>query len=169
MRKFLGLAAFSALLSLAVPASLAAPPATPKAGTLVIVFKDGHHQSFNLADIARVEFPAGAAVVGDAAPANTLWPSRIHFVGKWEVGDGNGGTFFITLDENGDAYRSLREIHGAWKYVNGEAQITWDDGPLDAIRKVGSKFQKFAYAKGKSFTDTPDNVTAAHTTTPRPI
>ena len=53
--------------------------------------------------------------------------------------------------------------------MNGEAHITWDDGAMDALRKVGSKFQKSAYAAGKSFSDTPDNVTEAHNTAHQPI
>jgi len=53
--------------------------------------------------------------------------------------------------------------------VNGEAQITWDDGWQDAIRKVGSRYQKFAYKSGKSFTDVPDNVTSARKTDTHPI
>ena len=88
---------------------------------------------------------------------------------RWEVGDGAGNNFYITLKENGEAYRSLREVHGKWSYVNGEAQIRWDDGAQDAIRRSGSSFQKFAYSAGKSFTDVPDNVTEAHNTSPRPI
>jgi hypothetical protein len=90
-------------------------------------------------------------------------------VGKWEAGDGNGGTFYITLDESGDAHRSIGGVHGKWAYVDGEAHITWDDGAQDAIRKVGSRYQKFAYEAGKSFTDVPDNVASAHLTNPRPI
>jgi hypothetical protein len=53
--------------------------------------------------------------------------------------------------------------------VNGEAEVTWDDGAQDAIRRVGSRFQKFAYEAGKSFTDIPANVTNARNLTPKPI
>jgi hypothetical protein len=53
--------------------------------------------------------------------------------------------------------------------VNGEARVTWNDGAQDAIRKTGTRDQKFAYRSGKSFTDEPDNVTEAHNTSPRPI
>jgi len=53
--------------------------------------------------------------------------------------------------------------------VNGEAHITWDDGAMDAIRKVGSRDRKSAYAAGKSFNDNPDNVTDAHNTSKTPI
>lgn len=138
-------------------------------GSIVIVFKDGHRQSFSLADIARVEFPGegGASDVSSSSPG---MPPRGHFLGKWEVGDGTGSNFYITLNENGDAIRSLGgDVHGRWVYVNGEALITWDDGAMDAIRKVGSRDQKSAYKAGKSFTDKPDNIANARNTTPRPI
>jgi hypothetical protein len=160
--------ALAAVLITALPAVLAAPahPAAP--GSVVIVFKDGHRQAFNLADIARIEFPGGPMA---ESSGNMQWPARGQFVGRWIVGVGSGGddTFVITLKEDGNAERSLHDIHGTWSYVNGEARITWDDGAQDAIRKAGSSFEKYAYHAGKSFTDEPDNVTAAHNTTPKPI
>jgi hypothetical protein len=167
VHKIVRLAGLATLFALALTSGFAAPPATASGqGTLVIVYKDGHKQSFNLADIARIEFPGAV----QAESSNASGPSRAHFIGKWEVGEGNGNNFYITLKENGDAERSLRgEVHGKWVYVDGEAQVTWDDGPKDAIRKVGTRFQKFAYAPGKSFTDTPDNVTNARNMTPKPI
>lgn len=162
-----------ALLIAGLVASLVVPAAghAQKKGsgnTLVIVFKDGHRQTFNLADIERVEFP-GAAAAAEAAPSGRELPPRGRFVGKWEVGDGVGNNFYITLKENGEAWRSLGDVRGKWAYVDGSAQITWDDGAQDAIRRSGSRFQKFAYAAGKKFTDQPDNVTDAHNTSPRPI
>ena len=167
MRKILCAAALAAILLFTIPATYAAPPVASKGapGTIVIVFKDGHRQSFNLADIERVEFPTSEVAV----TSNTTGPSRGHFLGKWECGDGNGGTFNITLEEDGNAMRSIGDVHGKWAYLNGEAQITWDDGAEDAIRKVGSRYQKFAYTAGKSFTDVPANVTNARNTTPKPI
>ena len=55
--------------------------------SIVIVFKDGHQETFAMADIARIEYKdAGDATLG-----------LDHFLGKWEAGDGNSGTFFITL------------------------------------------------------------------------
>jgi len=169
MRKFVCAACLAALLCLAAPFGFAKTPMASKSGTLVIVFKDGHRQTFNLADIARIEFPVTADMAAEPAPGNAAGPSRGHFLGKWEVGDGSGNNFFITLYENGDAVRSLRREHGRWVYVDGEARVTWDDGAQDAIRKVGSRYQKFAYSQGKSFTDTPDNVTSAQNTQPHPI
>ena len=170
MRKFVGVAGLATMLCLVVPAGFAKTPSAAKsgAGTIVIVFKDGHRQSFNLSEISRVEFPSETESA-DAGPVNSLLPSRGRFLGKWEVGEGNGNLFYITLEENGDARRSLGGVHGKWVYTEGEARVTWDDGAQDAIRKVGSRFQKFAYASGKLFTDTPENVTPARNTTPRPI
>jgi hypothetical protein len=165
-------AGLATMLSLAVPVAFAKTPAPASkngAGTIVIVFKDGHRQSYNLSDVLRVEFPASGDTASAATASNPAMPSRGHFLGKWECGDGMGGTFYITLEDNGDAWRSLHHEHGKWAYVNGEAQVTWDDGWKDAIRRVGSKYEKYAYGSGKLFTDTPDNVATAQNTTPHPI
>jgi len=171
VRKAIAVAGLFSLLLLSVSLSFAAGAAASKSsgGTIVIVFKDGHRQSFNLTDIDRVEFPGGASASADTQPYNPLWPPRGRYFGKWEAGDGNGDTFTITLKENGEAFRSIGNVRGKWVYVNGEAHITWDDGAQDALRKVGNKFQKSAYSAGKSFTDTPDNVTDAHNTAHQPI
>jgi hypothetical protein len=171
MRLIVSVASLATMLCLAVPGGFAKTPTAPKCGSgaIVIVFKDGHRQSFNLCDIERVVFPAAAAEAGETAPINSQLPSRGRFLGKWEVGDGTGSNFFITLEENGVAKKSLGDTHGKWAYVDGEAHITWDDGWKDAIRKVGFRYQKSAYGVGKSFTDTPDNVTGANNTAPNPI
>jgi hypothetical protein len=171
MRKIVCVSGLAAMLCLAVSVGFAKTPPASKSGSgiIVIVFKDGHRQSFNLSEIARVEFPTASDAASGAPPASSALPSRGHFLGKWEVGDGMGNNFFITLEENGDALRTINREHGKWVYVDGEARITWDDGYQDAIRKVGSKFQKFAYRAGKSFTDEPDNVTGARNTAPHPI
>jgi hypothetical protein len=170
MRKFVVPFAACAVLLLAA-ATLVAQTHTAKnaPGQIVIVFKDGHRQTFNLADVARLEFSgSGGIPIGDVVPPPPGAAPRGHFLGKWEVGDGSGGTFYITLDDNGSAWRSLHRIHGHWAYVNGEAQVRWDDGAMDAIRRINGKDQKFAYRSGKTFTDEPDNVTDAHNTSPRP-
>jgi len=126
-----------------------------------IIFKDGHQQNIPTADIARIEFESSAV--------SASVPGRAHFVGKWEVGEGNGRTFVITLEADGEATKSIGAGHGTWTVVDGEARISWDDGWHDAIRKVGAKHEKFAYEPGKSFDDPPSNVTAARNTLPRPI
>jgi hypothetical protein len=169
--KFLALAT---VICLTLPFSFAHAATAPKSGhgTLVIVFKDGHRQSYNLSEIERVEFPSStsSSTASESAPGNSSSPSRAHFLGKWEVGDGSGNTFFITLFDDGAARKTIGSTHGRWVYVDGEAQITWDDGWQDAIRKVGSAYQKFAFSSGKSIkNDTPDNVTSAHNTMPHPI
>jgi hypothetical protein len=170
MRRIAAFALLAALSITSIQAGFAKmPPAPAKdtAGQIVIVFKDGHRQTFNLADIARIDFSG----TREASPATTeSSPVRGQFIGRWVVGVGSGSdeTFVITLKDDGNAMRSLHQVHGTWRYVNGEAQITWDDGVKDAIRKVGSTYQKYAYGDGKSFTDSPDNVTSARNTTPKP-
>jgi hypothetical protein len=161
-----GLAALS-LSSLSLSSAKTPPASKESASSIVIVFKDGHRQSFNLAEISRVEFTGSGTTPNVGSSSDS--PARGRYVGKWVVGDGNGNTFIITLNEDGNAERSLHDIHGTWTYVNGDALITWDDGAKDAIRKAGSKFEKYAYGGGKSFSDEPDNVTRAQNTTPHPI
>ncbi len=161
---------FASATILAVAALFVVPVSRAQAGsgnTLVIVFKDGHRQRVNLNDIERLEFP-GAVPAG---MISTPGPSRARFLGKWEVGEGNGDNFYITLREDGTALRAMNGIEherGRWEYVNGEAQVTWSDGWQDCIRKVGSQFKKYAYHEGKAFTDEPDNVTNARNVTQNP-
>ncbi len=154
-------------------------------GSIMIVFKDGHRQDVKVADIARMEFktpvlivfkdgrqqnvPAAEIARIEFEPAGASAVSRAHFVGKWEVGDGNGSNFYITLEASGDARKSIGASHGTWTVGDGEARISWDDGWHDAIRKVGAKHEKLAFASGKSFDDPPSNVTPARNTQPRPI
>jgi hypothetical protein len=155
--------------------------------SIVIVYKDGHRQNVDMADIARIEFKTPLMIVfkdgrqknipaSDIAriefesPLTASTPGRNHFLGKWKVGEGNGySNFYITLEADGEALKSIGATHGTWTVVDGEARITWDDGWRDAIRKVGSKHEKLAYEPGKTFDDAPSNVTAAVNTEPSPI
>ena len=157
-------------------------------GSLVMVFKDGHRQTFPVADIAKIEFKASADIVVfkdgrqqsfpvtdvqsfefDTSASKAFPLGRNHFVGKWKVGEGNGGNFFITLEPDGQARKSIGASHGTWTVVEGEARIAWDDGWHDAIRKVGTKHEKVAFEPGKSFSDEPANVTDAVNTSAQPI
>ena|SRR5437879_6385233 len=160
---------------------------TSKGGALAIVFKDGHRQSFPVAELAKIEFKAGVVVVFkdghqqsfpiadissfefETSASKTFPLGRNHFLGKWKVGEGNGFNFFITLEANGDATKSIGSSHGTWNVVEGEARIAWDDGWHDVIRKVGTKHEKFAFEPGRSFSDEPSNVTDAVNTTAQPI
>lgn len=189
MRNTVNVFRILAMLVLAVASSTAAPAdehASHEHGSIVIVFRDGHRQNLDVADIARIDFKAPAAIVfkdGHRATipaadidriefentASASWPSRNHFVGKWEVGDGSGSNFYIMLGDDGEARKTRGSGHGTWSMVDGEARISWDDGWHDAIRKVGAKHEKRAYEPGKSFSDTPSNVTAARNTEPEPI
>jgi hypothetical protein len=155
--------------------------------SVVIVFKDGHRQSFAATEISRIDFKAPSVVFKDGhqekiatadiariefdpVEGTAMMPSRAHFIGKWEVRMGpDSGTFFITLEANGDAKKTHGEEHGTWTLVDGEARIAWDDGWHDIIRKVGAKHEKVAFAPGRSFDDAPSNVTTARNTNPKPI
>jgi hypothetical protein len=163
MKSFVRLASLAVLLCLTGSLSQVSAHAASKdtSGAIVIVFKDGHRQSFSLSDISRVEFAGGDST---ASADNYRVPSRGRFIGKWECGDGHGKNFYITLNENGTAYRSIGDVNGRWEYVDGEARVTWEDGAQDAIRKSGGQYFKFAYGAGKSFNDDPDNVAHARNT-----
>ncbi len=174
-------------LSLAAAVAKEAPSPADDHNSIAIVFKNGHRQNFPTGDIARIDLKAPAVIVYkdgrqeklpaagisriefENSAANDATPARAHYVGKWEVGQGNGSKFFITLEEDGQASKTLGRSHGKWTLVAGEARISWDDGWHDVICKVGSRHEKRAYAPGKSFADEPDNVTAARNTQPKPI
>jgi hypothetical protein len=157
------------LLTIADHHANAAPVSKEDGGTVVITFKDGHQQSIPVSAITSMEFKSASGVATSIAIPAPLVSGKRHYVGKWLVGQGNGDSFYITLEENGEATKSIGAAHGTWVYVDGEARITWDDGWHDAIRKVGSKHEKFAYAPGKSFLDSPTNVTEARNAHPQPI
>jgi len=134
------------------------------AGTVTVLLKDGHRQTFRAADVDRIELTG-------SVPANLVHfpgPSRSHFLGKWEVGEGNGENFTITLNDDGSARRSLGNERGTWKYVNGEAQIRWNDGSDDCIHKVGAWYKKVYYHEDQAFSGTPENVTNARNLTQNP-
>ena len=145
---------------------LITPAAVPKEkpakadgqGSIVITFKDGRQEIFHLADIARIEF---------SAPTNSPLPAgSARFLGDWKVGDGNGGIFTISLKVDGQATKTIGSTSGTWKVVGGEAQVSWDDGWHDVIRKVGNKYQKAAYEPGRSLSEEPSNVADAVYTEP---
>jgi len=145
-----------AVAALALPLSGFAQKATaPKdeQNALVITFKDGRQRSFLMSDIARIEVNTSSAAVPTVA--------KVRFLGKWKVGEGNGSAFYITLEPDGVAHKTIGSSHGTWTTVDNEARISWDDGWHDAIRKVGSRYEKVAFSPGKSFTSDPDNVTKA--------
>jgi hypothetical protein len=186
--RLLAVLGFSGLVLLASSVAFAKPSPSPADdhGSIVIVFKDGHRQSFASTEISRIDFKTPAVFFKDGheEKISTADISRIefepsegtvgtlgrgHFIGKWEVGQGNGSNFFITLDADGDARKTLGAAHGTWTVVNGEARISWDDGWHDVIRKVGTTHEKVAYEPGKSYDDAPANVTAARNTQPKPI
>jgi hypothetical protein len=149
-------------LVFALGATFALPKAPPvpkdKANTIVIYFKDGHRQTFNLSDISRIEMNGSPlSFSSDRMPDM----DRGHFVGKWRVGDGAGGTFVITLSRDGEAEKTLGSGHGTWTVEDGEAVISWDDGWHDVIRRSGKKFRKEAYSPGAPLSGEPSNTAEA--------
>src|SRR5208282_2390023 len=106
--------------------------------SIAIVFKDGHRQSFAVAEISRIDFKAPSVIVYkdghqekilaadiariefEPSSLSDAKPGRGHFIGKWEVGDGGGHTFFITLQADGDAKKTKDAGHGTWIVVDGE-------------------------------------------------
>jgi hypothetical protein len=185
MRGLVRIVSVAAVLLLVCAGAVASPAADDRS-SIVIVFKDGHRQSLAMAEITRLDLKAPATIIykdghreklsaeidriefGSSEVA--MLPGRAHYVGKWEVGEGgNGGTFFIYLDADGNAKKTLGAEHGTWTLVDGEARITWDDGWRDVIRKVGSKHEKLAHEPGTSFDDAPSNVTPARNTEAKPI
>lgn len=144
------------LLSFAQKRNTPAPDKNDDQNSLVITFKDGRQKTYSMADVARVEI---------TTPNTTAsMKGQGRFLGKWRVGDGAGSTFYITLQEDGVATKSIGSSHGTWTVVGNEARISWDDGWHDALRKNGSHYEKLAHSPGKTFTDEPDNVTRAELT-----
>jgi len=148
--------AVSAIILVAFSGTLAtARPAADDHNTIVITFKDGHRESLAVAEIARLDFKSPSVIIYkdghhekinaaeivridfDSPDATATLPGRAHFLGKWEVGDGNSG--------------SLGE----------EVRVRWDDGWRDVICKVGDRHEKFAFAPGSPLDDKAANVTAA--------
>ncbi len=185
MRFFLSVAVcLLGFFVVSIPITAAPAPAGSR-NSVVIVFKDGHKQSVDFADVERIDFKIPSMIVFKDGHQQSIAGSEIariefetsgvapvghnHFVGKWEVGEGNGRNFFITLEPDGTARKTLGASHGTWTFVDGEARISWDDGWHDVIRKMGSNHEKVAFEPGKSFSDPPANVTAARNTEPRPI
>lgn len=143
-----------AVLALATASRLSAMAAPQNdKGTIVIVLKNGKQETFNVADVARIEFNTSTSIAAA--------PGRARFFGDWTVGDGTGGTFKITLKPDGSAHKTLGDSGGTWTVINGEAEIAWDDGWHDVIRKAGSRYQKAAYAPGTSLSGKPNNVADA--------
>lgn len=185
MRGFIRIVAVSGILLFCVLIALAGAAPAEDHDAFVIVFKDGHRQSLATAEVDHIDITPGAIIYkngrrekikgeidriefADAAHA-LIAPGRAHYLGKWEVDDGAGKRFFITLEANGDARKSTGSPHGTWSLVDGEARIHWEDGWSDVIAKVGARHEKRAYEPGRSFDDSPSNVTYARNTEPKPI
>jgi len=187
MRKASTAIFFAVLMATAIASSGQAPK--DARGSVVVVFKDGHSQTFPMADVVRIEFGTPARIVfTDISRAKMVLAetSRIefdstavggplmgknHFLGKWKVGMGGGagGHFLITLKADGQATKSVSSGHGTWTVVDGEARITWDDGWRDVIRRTGTGHEKAAHEPGTAFSDPATNVADAVRVDAEPI
>jgi hypothetical protein len=112
-------------------------------------------------------FAMMAACVLAGQTSKTSATSAATFIGEWKVGLGVAGqSFIITLDKGGKATKTHGSPNGTWTVFGDEARITWDDGWHDVLRRAGNKWEKAAYAPGKSFSDQPDNIAGATRTEP---
>jgi hypothetical protein len=138
MRSLAGSVALSGLLVLlfAVADAMARPAAGPAddRNSVVIVFKDGHRQSFAAAEIARMDFKAPAVIVykdghqekflpSDIAriefgtsSLSEMMPGRGHYAGKWEVARAMAIRFssHSTPTERRERLSDLRTEPGLW-------------------------------------------------------
>src|SRR5271167_2462815 len=109
----LAVVVFAAIIGVAK----ASPAPAVESGSIVLVFKDGHRKNIDMSEIARIEFKTPVTIIFkdgrqqsvpvvdiariefDALSAGASAGSRARFVGKWELGEGNGGAnFYATLD-----------------------------------------------------------------------
>jgi hypothetical protein len=108
---------------------------------------------------------AASLLAGQSSKPNST--SAANFIGEWKVGLGVAGeSFTITLEKGGKATKSHGSPDGTWTVYGDEARITWNDGWHDVLRRAGNRWEKVAYAPGKSFSDQPDNITGATRTEP---
>jgi hypothetical protein len=112
-------------------------------------------------------FAKAAAVLTAAAFAFVLSSfgalAASEFEGTWNVKDTKGNAFQIVLAPGGkaSANREGEGMKGTWKEDNTAAIIEWDTGWTTKISKVGDKYQKAAYEKGKSLEGPPSNTSDA--------
>jgi hypothetical protein len=165
-------------LLLAVTLSVAAQ--SKSSNTVTIIYRDHHQQTVSSSEVSRIDFRNDVLVLNRSGREEKIPLSQVanievhetsaeattgrsHYIGKWRVGmdSGTSRSFEITLDRDGKARKTLGGAHGTWTFVDGAAQIAWEDGWHDMIVQVGSKHEKRAYEPGKSFSAKPSNVTEA--------
>jgi len=86
------------------------------------------------------------------------------FEGTWNVKDGKGNPFEITLAADGSAKKTgANKGTGKWKEEANAAVITWDDGWTEKITKEGDQYKRAGFKKGASL-DGPPTFTAGNIT-----
>lgn len=91
---------------------------------------------------------AGMAEAESASPAS----AESTYVGKWQVKDTKGESFFITLKPGGEAESSWageenarRAQQGTWEALEDMVVITWNNGWRETLSQSGDGFVKKAY------------------------
>ncbi len=136
-----------------------------RSGSIVIVYKDGHHQTSSRlrwrASTSRLRRSCTKTAterrfrrdrphrIRRIRNGTAVLPGRNHFIGKWEVGEGNGATVLhhsrTQRRSQEDHRRGARHMDlGRWR-----SAIAWDDGWHDAIRKVGTSTRRSLTSRGK--------------------
>jgi len=88
--------------------SQSSPDARTGRVSILIVFRDGHQESFVMSEIARIEFTdAGAFARG----------ARLFSSENGRQATAVVGISFIKLEPNGEASRSIGTGHGIWTVV----------------------------------------------------
>ncbi len=85
------------------------------------------------------------------------------YFGVWDVTDGAGKHFQITLDPKGAATSTYKGGEkGMWTIHGDKLQINWSNSWRDFIRAVSNdRYQKVAYAPGASLDGKPTNISRA--------
>ena len=75
------------------------------------------------------------------------------WIGKWVAMDKWQSEFTIELEEDGAAFSDYADgAKGSWKLIDGNVQITWENGKSDFIFIGVMGFQRLHKSKQSSYT-----------------
>jgi len=81
------------------------------------------------------------------------------WIGQWDVTDGDGSSFTITLNGNGSATSTWENgEEGTWTDGGDHAVVSWTNGWTDRLEAHDGGYRKVATAPGGS---EPDNTSGA--------
>ena len=108
----------------------------------------------------------GKSPLPPVQPDTPLPPNRSEFIGFWEVRKEKDAPIYYFLRRGGNATRAepVRRgtdlIQGSWNLVGNEAQLVWDDGSSEVIRKTPTGFIFESFLGGHVLSGTRDSSTA---------